>query len=131
MDPLVLILGGLVWFVIGIFIMRIVSLHEHKWVRQHAVKGSRNSIFGEVYEKILPALPNFPYAPKDMVFVWKGCDYIIFDGLSEWRLREIVFLELKSGNATMNTNEKAIQSAVDHRRVRFSEYRIDSVKSKE
>jgi predicted Holliday junction resolvase-like endonuclease len=131
MDSLTLILGWFVGFVIGIFIMRIISMYEHKWVRKSAVQGSRNSIFGEVYEKILPALPNFPYAPKDMVFIGKWCDYIIFDGLSEWRLREIVFLELKSGNAVMNSNEKSIQSAVSHHRVRFSEYRIESVKNKE
>ncbi len=131
MDIFTLILGGLAWFIIGILIMRIVSLHEHKSVRTKAVQWSRNSIFGEVYEKILPALPNFPYAPKDMVFIGKWCDYIIFDGLSEWSLREIVFLELKSGNATLNKNEKAIQYLVDHRRVRFSEYRIDSVRNKE
>lgn len=55
--------------------------HE-RTIRQHAIRGSKNAIFGEVYEKILPALPNFPYHPKDMVFVGKGCDYIIFDGLS-------------------------------------------------
>lgn len=111
--------------------MRIVSLYEHKWVRKQATQGSRSAIFGEVYEKILPALPNFPYAPKDMVFIGKGCDYIIFDWLSEGHLREIVFLELKSGSAQMNKNEKMIQSIVDRRRVRFSEYRIDSVRSKE
>lgn len=131
MDLFTLILGVLVWFIIGILIMRIVSLHEHKWVRNKAVQGSRSSIFGEVYEKILPALPNFPYAPKDMVFIGKGCDYIIFDGLSEGSLREIIFLELKSGNAVLNKNEKAIQYLVDHKRVRFSEYRIDSVRNKE
>jgi predicted Holliday junction resolvase-like endonuclease len=131
MDILTLILGWLLWFIVGIFIMRIVSLHEHRWVRKQATQGSRSAIFGEVYEKILPALPNFPYAPKDMVFIGKGCDYIIFDWLSEWSLREIVFLELKSGNATLNKNEKAIQYLVDHRRVRFSEYRIDSVRNKE
>ena len=62
--------------------MRIISVNQHKEIRQTAVRGSRNSIFGEVYEKILPALPDFPYAPKDMVFIGKGCDYIIFDGLS-------------------------------------------------
>ena len=100
-------------------------------MRKQATQGSRSAIFGEVYEKILPALPNFPYAPKDMVFIGKGCDYIIFDGLSEWSLREIIFLELKSGNATLNKNEKAIQYLVDHHRVRFSEYRIDSVRNKE
>lgn len=131
MDIITLIFGWLLWFIIGIFIMKIASLHEHRSVRNKAVQGSRNSIFGEVYEKILPALPNFPYAPKDMVFIGKGCDYIIFDGLSEGSLREIVFLELKSGNAVLNKNEKAIQYMVDHRRVRFSEYRIDSVKNKE
>ena len=131
MDILTLILGWLLWFIIGVFIMRLLSLHEHKWVRKQATQWSRNAIFGEVYEKILPALPNFPYAPKDMVFIGKWCDYIIFDGLSEWSLREIVFLELKSGNATLNKNEKAIQYLVDHRRVRFSEYRIDSVRNKE
>ena len=103
-------------------------MQEHKWVRKHAVQGSRNSIFGEVYEKILPALPNFPYAPKDMVFIWKGCDYIIFDWLSEGKLREIVFLELKSWKAVMNTNERLIQSVVNQNKVRFSEYRIESIR---
>jgi predicted Holliday junction resolvase-like endonuclease len=131
MDSLTLILGWLIGFVIGIFIMRIISIHEHKWVRKHAVQGSRNSIFGEVYEKILPALPNFPYAPKDMVFIWKGCDYIIFDWLSSGHLREIVFLELKSGNATLNANEKMIRDTVDKKRIRYSEYRIESTRDKE
>ena len=131
MDIVAIIFGGLVGFLIGVFLMRIFSLYEHKSVRNRAVQGSKNTIFGEVYEKILPSLPNFPYAPKDMVFVWKGCDYIIFDGLSEGHLREIVFLELKSGKSTLNANEKAIQSVVGHKRVRFSEYRIDSVRNKE
>lgn len=66
-----------------------------------------------------------------MVFIGKGCDYIIFDGLSEGNLREIIFLELKSGNAVLNKNEKAIQQMVERRHVRFSEYRIDSVRNKE
>lgn len=131
MDIVTLIFGWLLGFLIGIFIMKIFSLHEQRWIRNKAVQGSRNSIFGEVYEKILPALPNFPYAPKDMVFIWKGCDYIIFDGLSEWALREIIFLELKSGKSVLNKNERAIQQMVDHRRVRFSEYRIDSIRNKD
>ncbi|NRH21634.1 hypothetical protein HOO68_06355 [Candidatus Gracilibacteria bacterium] len=131
MDIVTLIFGGLLGFLIGIFIMKIFSLHEQRGIRNKAVQGSRNSIFGEVYEKILPALPNFPYAPKDMVFIGKGCDYIIFDGLSEGALREIIFLELKSGKSVLNKNERAIQQMVDHRRVRFSEYRIDSIRNKD
>lgn len=131
MDILTLIFGWLIGFLIGIFIMRIFSLHEHRWIRAKAVQGSRSNIFWEVYEKILPALPSFPYAPKDMVFIGKWCDYIIFDGLSEWSLREIIFLELKSGKSTLNKNERAIQQIVEQRRIRFSEYRIDSVRNKD
>jgi len=131
MDTFTLILGGLLGFIIWALFIRVLSAYEHRWVRHKAVQWSRNSIFGEIYEKILPALPNFPYAPKDMVFIWKGCDYIIFDGLSEWSLKEIIFLELKSGNAVLNKNERSIQSIIEQRRVRFSEYRIDSVRNKE
>ncbi len=131
MDTPTLIIGLLLGFVIGFTLMRIASIFERKRTQQSAVKGSRNAIFGEVYEKILPALPDFPYAPKDMIFIGKGTDYIIFDGLSEGRLREIIFLELKSGSATLNTNERMIKDALDHKRVRFSEYRIKSLKNKE
>lgn len=63
-----------------------------------------------------------------MVFTGKGCDYIIFDGLSEGRLREIIFLELKSGSARLNQNEAMIKNIIDHKRVRFTEYRINSEK---
>ena len=113
------------------FIMRLIFIFEWKKIKHATLRGSRNQILGEVYEKVLPVLPNFPYAPKDMVFVWKWCDYIIFDGLTEWHLREVIFLELKSGNAVMTPNEKAIQNIVDRKRVRFTEYRINSMKNKE
>lgn len=52
-------------------LMRILSLFEQRGVRKSAITGSKNQIMGELYEKILPALPDFPYAPKDMVFTGK------------------------------------------------------------
>jgi predicted Holliday junction resolvase-like endonuclease len=49
--------------------MKLSFIFEGKNMRKATLKGSRNQILGEVYEKVLPALPNFPYAPKDMVFI--------------------------------------------------------------
>ena len=109
-------------------LMRILSLFEHRNLRKSVIRGSKNQILGELYEKILPALPDFPYAPKDMVFTGKGCDYIIFDGLTEGHLREVIFLKLKSGNAKLSYNEAQIKNIIDHKRVRFTEYRINSEK---
>ena len=37
----------------------------------------------------------------------------------------IVFVEVKSGNAKMNSTEKSIKDAVVNKRVRFVEYRLN------
>lgn len=129
MDIASLILGLIFGFMIGFLIMKLLSFKQHKNIRKEAVKWSRNAITWEIYEKILPALPNFPYAPKDMVFIGKWCDYIVFDWLSEWNLSEIIFLELKSGKARLNANEKAIKNIISQKKVRYSEVRIGSTKN--
>ena len=59
-----------------------------------------------------------------MVFLGKWCDYIVLDGLSEWNLREIIFLELKSWKSQLNKNEQMIRETLQKKRVRYSEYRI-------
>jgi predicted Holliday junction resolvase-like endonuclease len=53
-------------------------------------------LLGDVNEKVAPALPGFPYHFKDMVFIGKGIDYLVLDGLAEGRLRQIILLEIKS-----------------------------------
>lgn len=129
MNFLTIFVSLIIGFVIGFLWMKIISIQNYKTVRQEAVKGSRNAITGEIYEKILPALPNFPFLPKDMVFVGKWVDYIIFDGLSEWDLREIIFMELKSWKARLNQNEKMIKKILENKKVRFSEIRIWNVEN--
>jgi len=67
-----------------------------KGQRQNAVDRSRSVVLGHVNEKIAPLLPNFPYYYKDLVFLGKGIDYLVFDGLSHGDLKQIVFLEIKT-----------------------------------
>lgn len=61
---------------------------------------------------------------KDLVFLGKGVDYICFDGLSSGTLREIVFLEIKTGKSTLNANENRIKDAIDKGRVRRETLRM-------
>jgi len=79
----------------------------------------------ELYEKILPFLPNFTYKPRDMVFIWKWVDYIIFDWLDEWKLNEIIFLELKSWKSNLNKNERMIRNIIKENKIKYIEYNID------
>ena len=131
MDIVALLIGIIFGFIMGFLWVQIQRIGVEKKIRQDAVRGSRNAITGEIYEKILPSMPNFPYAPKDMVFVGKWTDYIIFDGLSEGDLREIIFLEIKSGKSRLNANEKMIKNILDQKIVRFAEMRVGAPKNDE
>jgi len=67
-----------------------------KEARSSSVRQARSVILGDVNEKLAPALPGFPYDFKDMVFIGKGIDYLVFDGLGSGELRQVILLEIKS-----------------------------------
>ena len=112
------------WVLIWVIYWKVNKYVEISRGRTDAVKRSRNAILWELYEKILPFLQNFKYSPKDMVFVGKWFDYLILDGLSEWELREIIFMEVKYWESTLNKNEKMIRQTVGSKKVNYVEFRI-------
>ncbi len=94
----------------------LTSIRRH---RTDAISKSKSVVRGHNIEKTAPLLPGFHYRLRDMTFVGKGIDYIIFDGLSAWNLKEIVFLEIKSGSSNQNNNEKAIENIIKQGKVRY------------
>lgn len=123
-EIFILIIWLLCWLFIWILIWKFIKYKTLKGERALSIKKSRSVILWEVYEKVLPFLPNFPYAPRDMTFVGKGIDYIVFDGISEWNLKKIIFLEVKSGSSKLNGNEKMIRDKILENKVEYKEYRI-------
>lgn len=119
-----IIIGIFAGVIIGYLMAKIVFWQATKWHRKDAVAKSRATTLGYVSEKIAPLLPNFPYHYKDLVFLGKGVDYIAFDGLSEWQIREIAFIEIKTGTSQLNKNEAMIKSAIDHGKVSRTTVRI-------
>ncbi len=71
METQYLIIGILVGLLVGFLVAKIMFLGQRRILQKDAIRGSKSAIIGELYEKILPALPDFPYAPKDMVFLGK------------------------------------------------------------
>ena len=123
-ENIIIILWFFLVFFLWFIIWRILKYKEIKKQRANSIKQSKSVILWWVYEKILPFLPKFPYKPKDMVFVGKGTDYIIFDWLSEWRLKKIVFMEVKSGRSQLNKNEKQIRDIILSKKIDYIEYRV-------
>ena len=92
--------------------------------RKDAIMKSRAVLGGQFSENLAPYLPDFPYLPTECRFLGKPTDFIVFKGMDEKNINEIVFVEVKSGNAKMSSQEKNIKDTIDKKKVKFEEYRI-------
>jgi len=114
----------LVTALIFYFIGARVKTGEIKSQRADAVKQSRAVLSGQFSEQIAPFLPGFKYDPSDCRFVGKPVDLIVFKGSGEREISEVVFVEVKSGKASLSSVERSLKEAVEGGRVRFEEYRV-------
>jgi predicted Holliday junction resolvase-like endonuclease len=90
------------------------------------LKTSRAVLGGLVSEQIAPLLRDFPFDPGDCRFVGKPVDFIVFRGMNEKNISEVIFLEVKSGTRKqLNEQEKRLRDAVQAGRVRWVEFDID------
>lgn len=93
-------------------------------IKKDSIERSRASLGGQFSEQLAPYLPNFKYRPTECKFLGKPIDLIVFEGLDEKDVREVVFVEVKSGGSELNTVQRKIRDAVKEGRVRWDEYRI-------
>lgn len=114
-----LVLWVFIWISLGYLVAKIYFFVKIKNQRKDAVDRSRSVVLWYVNEKIAPLLPDFPYNYKDLAFLWKWVDYVVFDWLSQWNLKKIVFLEIKSGKSTLNNNERQIKNCVDSKSILY------------
>lgn len=119
----VLVLAGTTLYWIG-FISGKANESE-LWKRGQ--KKSRSVLGGLISEQVAPFLSDFPKDLKasEARFIGKPIDFIIFKGMDEQDISEVVFVEIKSGNSQLNTNQRKLRDAINEKRVRWHEYRVD------
>lgn len=96
-----------------------------------SVNSSRNVLRGKVAEQFAPVLDGFEYSPSDARFLGDPIDYVVFNGYSNLRDNggeiddlEIVIIDIKSGNARLHKQQRAIEKAVNAGRVRFETVQV-------
>ena len=92
--------------------------------RKDAVMRSRAVLSGMFSEQLAPFLPNFNFKPTECKFLGNPVDFIVFKGLDNKKVDEIVFVEVKSGKAKLSNVEKSLKETVKNKKVRWEEYRI-------
>lgn len=122
-------------FVIGYLISLIIhTVKQHRLLKENrkdAINRSRAVLTGQIGEQVAPFLPNFPCDVESVRFIGKPIDFIGFSTndksdipFEEKPIKEILFIEVKSGNSVLSKREKEIKKAVEEGRVRYIEYRI-------
>ena len=92
--------------------------------RKDAIEKSRAVLGGQFSEQLAPFLPDFKHLPTECRFIGKPVDLIVFKGMDEKRIDEVVFVEVKSGKAKASPVEKSLKETIEKKKVKWEEYRI-------
>jgi len=97
------------------------ELPNHK---KQAIMKSRSILGGQFSEQLAPYLPDFGYLPTECKFIGKPIDFIVFKGMDEKNINEIIFVEVKSGKAKISSSEKKLKDVIKNKKVKWVEYRV-------
>ena len=132
---LILVIAGTSFMIVAFFLgtkIGQLSASKHltkeiKIAREDAVKRSRAVLNGQLSEQFAAFFPGFPADPTEIRFVGKPIDFVAFPGLSTGTVNEVLFVEVKTGNAALSKVERSLRDAVQKKSVRYAEYRIPAI----
>ncbi len=97
---------------------RVDLARRRKLARENPRRTAEAVRIGKVVEKIGPSLPGFPLQSRDCRALFEPIDYVAFKGLSERGVVDaVVFIDVKSGGAVLQPNQRRIKIAVEKGRV--------------
>ena len=92
--------------------------------RKDAVFRSRSVLSGQFSEQLAPYLPGFPFKPTECKFLGKPTDFIVFQGLDEKKIDEVIFVEVKIGYSKLSGIKKSLKETIKNKKVSWKEYRV-------
>jgi predicted Holliday junction resolvase-like endonuclease len=85
--------------------------------------GAQSVNMGLILERLAPCMGTFRFDRNDCRSLFDPIDYLIFEGLSEKdAVSRILFLEVKTGGASLKPTQKQIRSLVRSKKVSMSVY---------
>lgn len=127
-----LIVGALIFGIIGYLIGKILTTHQlnQEWEdkipqqRADAINRSRASLGGKFSENLSLYFPDFPFHPTEMRWLGSPVDYIVFKGMDNDQIEELIFLEIKSGKSVLTAREKQLKKLIEEKKVAWREYKV-------
>ena len=114
----------LIGYLIGKYIAKKQFEEKIPGLREDAIKQSRAVLSGQFSEQLAPYLPDFPYKPTEAKFIGKPIDFIVFKGMDEKKIDEVVFVEVKSGQSQLSKVEKSLKESIENKNISWYEYKV-------
>jgi predicted Holliday junction resolvase-like endonuclease len=97
--------------------------------RRDSLTRSRHVTIGKAQEHLAPLFPEFleQFNPSDARFLGSPLDFVVFDGLCEdedAEVRQVVFVEVKTGEASLTKRERRVRDAILAGRVTYKSLRL-------
>jgi len=97
---------------------------EERRIREDAILRSARTLSGKTLEKLVPFLEKFNHNAHDLRWLGDPIDLVAFDGYSDGNPDKITFLEVKSGDSKLTSNQKKIKELVEKKKVEWEEFRV-------
>ena len=110
-------------FIAGALFIYFKLKKEFERKRKESIAKSRAVLKGLINEQLSPYFPDFPFKAGELRFIGKPIDFIAFVGMDENSIKEVVFVEVKSGKAQLSNIEKSLREAIENGNIRWVEYR--------
>ena len=91
---------------------------EEKLKKVEGQKKSSEVRTGLIAEQMAPFLEGFPADPRTCVFLGRPLDFVSFSD------EAVRFIEVKSGNAQLNSHQRQVRDLIESGKVTFEVYRI-------
>ncbi len=82
---------------------------------------------GLILERLAPCMDSFRFERTDCRSLFDPIDYLIFEGLTEKSVvSRILFMEIKTGRASLKNVQKKIKSLVESKKVSWAVYKPEN-----
>lgn len=102
---------------------------QRKSISKKSEIGAKSVNIGFILERLAPTMQDFRFDRNDCRSIFEPIDYVIFEGLSKkGNVSKVHFVDIKTGGARLNNNQKEIKSLVERKKVNWDTYRSEDSK---
>jgi predicted Holliday junction resolvase-like endonuclease len=99
---------------------------RHEATTSDHLKRSRQTLGGRFAEQMAPYFDEFDYDPTEARFLGSPIDFVVFPGIATGEPRGIVFVEVKSGKAQLDSGQRKLRDIVE--RVGSKDIRFETIR---